>query len=177
MTDIPLFFALCLIVFILFLLSASGLFSASETAFLSTSKARLYSQARQGDKRAIRLLKLVENLERLVGTILICNNLVNILATSLTTAVLTSFFGDAGVVYATVVMTLLIVIYAEVLPKLLAIKKSEEIARFMVPLMTLLVRIISPLTRSIEWIAKSSLKSVGVRISPETHLTGSLEEL
>ena len=174
---VSLVFTIGLVLFIFILLGASGVFSASETAFLSTSKARLYTQARQGNNRALRVLKLVENLERLVGTILICNNLVNILATSLATAFLTSFFGEAGILYATLLMTLLVVIYAEVLPKLLAIKKSDQITRFIAPLMTALVRAISPLTITIEWIAKNSLKFMGVRIDPDTHLTSSLEEL
>lgn len=175
MIDIPLSYILVLFVGMLVLLS--GLFSASETAFLAASKARLYTQARQGNKKALRVLRLVEKLERLVGTVLICNNLVNILATSLTTATLTYFFGEAGVLYATVMMTILIVIYAEVVPKLLAINKSEQIARFVAPLMTVLVKVISPLTVTIEWIAKGSLKMLGVRVDPGTHLTSSLEEL
>lgn len=162
---------------ILGLLSLSGVFSASETAFLSSSKARLYTQARQGDQRALSVLKLIDQIERLVGTILICNNLVNILATSLTTAFLTSLFGDAGVLYATMIMTFLIVLYAEVMPKLLAIKKSDEVSRFVTPLMTILVRLISPLTITIEWAAKGCLTLFGLRIDPDTHLTKSVEEL
>lgn len=169
--------AMGMVFIILVLLGLSGLFSSAETAFLSVSKARLYTQSRQGNRRALRVLKLVEKMERLVGTILICNNMVNILATSLTTAFLTSLFGDAGVLYATIIMTFLIVIYAEVMPKLLAIKKADEVARVVAPVMTFLVKMVSPLTVTIEWAAKGCLTLFGLRIDPDTHLTKSVDEL
>ncbi|MFN9959532.1 MAG: CNNM domain-containing protein, partial [bacterium] len=85
--------------------------------------------------------------------------------------------GEAGVVYATFVVTILIVIYAEVVPKLIAINKGDRVTRFMEPLISLLVKVISPITRAIEWIAKRSLALIGVRIDPDTHLSSPLDEL
>ncbi|MCE2951384.1 MAG: HlyC/CorC family transporter [Alphaproteobacteria bacterium] len=168
-----LFLSFCVIA----LIGLSAFFSASETAFVATSKARLIAQIRKGNKKAVAIKKLVDRLETLIGTILICNTLVNTLAASLTTALLTDLLGEAGVVYATFVVTILIVIYAEVVPKLIAINKGDRVTRFMEPLISLLVKVISPITRAIEWIAKRSLALIGVRIDPDTHLSSPLDEL
>ena len=169
--------AILLVLCVLALVVASAFFSASETAFLATSKARLHTQARKGNKRAQAIKRLVDKLENLVGTILLCNTLINTMAASLTSALFTMFFGDAGVIYATLLLSPLLVIYAEVLPKLIAINRGDKVTHFMEPLISFFVKVVSPITRLIEWIAKRSLSLVGVRIDPETHLTSSLEEL
>ncbi len=172
-TPMILFLSFCVIA----LIGLSAFFSASETAFVATSKARLIAQIRKGNKRAVAIKKLVDRLETLIGTILICNTLVNTLAAALTTALLTDLLGEAGVVYATFVVTILIVIYAEVVPKLIAINKGDHVTRFMEPMISLLVKVISPFTQAIEWIAKRSLALIGVRIDPDTHLSSPLDEL
>jgi Mg2+/Co2+ transporter CorB len=98
------------------LLVLSAFFSGSETSLTAASMPRMHTLARQGDRRAHLVNSLWERKERLIGAILLGNNLVNIMASALATGVLIGLFGDAGVAYATIVMTLLVLIFAEVLP-------------------------------------------------------------
>ena len=116
------------IVAILFLLVLSAFFSGSETALTAASRGKLHAQADKGNRGAKRALQITEDNERLIGSVLLGNNLVNILATSLATALFTSLFGESGVALATLVMTLLVLIFAEVLPKTYAITQPENAA-------------------------------------------------
>jgi len=116
---------------ILFLLLCSGFFSGSETALTAASRGKLRNLADKGNggaKGAARALVLKEDNERLIGGILLGNNLVNILATSLATALFTALLGESGVAVATLVMTALVLIFAEVLPKTYAINDPETVA-------------------------------------------------
>ena len=113
---------------ILFLLVLSGFFSGSETALTAASRGKLRSQADKGSRGAERALRITEDNERLIGSVLLGNNLVNILAASLATSIFTRAFGESGVALATLVMTLLVLIFAEVLPKTYAITNSERAA-------------------------------------------------
>ena len=113
---------------IILLLIASAFFSGSETALTAASRGKLRSAADKGSKGAGQALVVTEDNERLIGSVLLGNNVVNILATSLATAVLTKLFGQNGVAVATLVMTLLVLIFAEVLPKTLAITYPETVA-------------------------------------------------
>lgn len=106
---------------ILILLILSGFFSGSETALTAASRGKLRSAADRGSKGAQQALDITEDNERLIGSVLLGNNVVNILATSLATALLTKVFGQNGVAAATLIMTLLVLIFAEVLPKTYAI--------------------------------------------------------
>ncbi len=102
---------------ILGLLVLSGFFSGSETALTAASRGKLRMQADKGNRGAARALDITEDNERLIGSVLLGNNLVNILAASLATALFTRAFGESGVALATLVMTLLVLVFAEVLPK------------------------------------------------------------
>src|SRR5690606_21071746 len=106
---------------ILVLLAMSAFFSGSETALTGATRSKLRAQADRGDGGAERALKITEDNERLIGALLLGNNVVNILAASLATALLTRAFGDKGVAVATLVMTTLVLIFSEVLPKTYAI--------------------------------------------------------
>jgi len=121
---------LALIGIILSLLVCSGFFSSSETSLTAASRVRMHAAEKEGDKRATVVTKLLNMRERLLGGILLGNNLVNILASVLTTALFTNLFGTGGtaLVLATVVMTLLILIFAEVLPKTYAISQPDKLA-------------------------------------------------
>ena len=112
---------------ILLLLVLSAFFSGSETALTAASRGKLRAQADKGSKGAEKALVITEDNERLIGSVLLGNNLVNILATSLATALFTRVFGDSGVALATLIMTVLVLVFAEVLPKTYAIIYSEEI--------------------------------------------------
>ncbi len=113
------------------LLIFSGLFSASETAITGASHARIHQKARQGHPRAGIAEFLIEQREKLIAAILLGNNLVNILASVLATAVFLRLFGEAGIVYATIVMTILIVSFSELLPKTLALIRPDNALLFL----------------------------------------------
>ena len=95
---------------ILVLISLSGFFSGSETALTAVSKARMHALEKEGNKRAIRVNKLTENKDRLIGALLLGNNLVNILASAIATVFFINLVGEAGVVYATLIMTLIVLV-------------------------------------------------------------------
>ncbi len=115
-----------LLVFLLILIILSGLLSGSETALTATSKPRILLKYKKGDKRAGFVLKILNNLENVISSLLLSNNLVNILASSLATAVLYDIFGVTGIFYATLIMTILIVIFAEILPKTYSLNRPTR---------------------------------------------------
>ncbi|MBL4768121.1 MAG: DUF21 domain-containing protein, partial [Rhodobacteraceae bacterium] len=113
---------------IVILLVISAFFSGSETALTAASRSKLRIQADKGSLGAKRALLITEDNERLIGSVLLGNNLVNILAASLATALFTRTFGESGIALATMVMTLLVLVFAEVLPKTYAIINAESAA-------------------------------------------------
>lgn len=160
---------------IVLLLALSALFSGTETAITGASQARLHGMEEHGDRRARIAHDLLEHRERLIGTLLISNNLVNTLAAALATNVLLRIFGDAGVAYATVIMTLLLVIFAEVLPKTYAIRHPESLSRAVAPLALGLLWVVGPLTSLVQFFVNGILRLFGG--SPTTSLDTSLEVL
>ena len=127
----------------------SGFFSGSETALTAASRSKLRAQADKGLKSAARALKLTENTEKLIGAILLGNNFANILAASLATHLFTSIYGESGVLYATLVMTFLIVVFAEVMPKIYAIGNPELAATRVSPIIAPIVLIFGPIIISL----------------------------
>ena len=132
------------IAIILGLLCCSAFFSGSETALTAASRASLHRMAAQGKRGAATASRLTEDNERLIGAILLGNNLVNILAASLATALFTALLGEAGVAWATLVMTLLVLIFAEVLPKTYAITNAETAASAVAPIIKVVISLLSP---------------------------------
>ena len=128
------------------LIVLSGFFSGAETALTGVS-ARIRELARQGDWRAGIVEKLRERKDLLLGTILIGNNLVNILAAALATSLALHFFGAQGVLWATLVMTVATVVFAEVLPKSWALMRADKTALWVAPLLRPLVFVLQPITR------------------------------
>lgn len=116
------------IVAVLVLLAMSGFFSGSETSLTAASRARMHQLEQGGDKRAASVNRLLADQEGLIGAILLGNNLVNILASALTTSLFISLFGQSGVAIATAVMTALVLVFAEVLPKTYAITRPDQMA-------------------------------------------------
>jgi len=149
---------------VLLLLCFSGFFSGSETALTAASRARMHAAERDGDKRAGIVSKLLNMRERLLGGILLGNNMVNILASVLTTAVFTNIFGDGGVALAgaTIVMTLLILIFAEVLPKTYAISQPDKMALRVARPIDLIVKIFAPVVSVVQLIVNGTLRLFGV---------------
>ncbi len=159
------------------LLILSAFFSGSETALTAASRARLHHLARKGNRRAQIVDALSEEKDRLIGAILLGNNLVNILASALATSILIGFFGDAGVVYATIAMTALILIFAEILPKTYALKNADRSALAVAPAVRVIVAFLSPVTRSLQIVVRLTLKLFGVNIGSSQSLTSAAEEI
>ena len=132
---------------VLFLMVAfSAYFSATETAFTSLNRIRLKSKADAGDRRAARTLALAEDYDRLLSTILIGNNIVNISASTLGTVLFTKHVGTAyGPAVSTIVLTVVILIFGEISPKSLAKEQPEAFAMFSAPILRLLMLILRPL--------------------------------
>jgi Mg2+/Co2+ transporter CorB len=162
---------------ILFLLMLSAFFSGSETALTAMSRAAIHRQAEQGSRGAKSALKLSEDSERLIGAILLGNNAVNILAASLATALFTAWFGEHGVAWATLVMTALVLIFAEVLPKTYAITNPEPVAMRVAPVITVLVRVFAPIVTVVRLIVRLTLRAFGVRADPNAHAFAAFEEI
>lgn len=148
---------------ILLLLICSAIFSGSETALTTANRGKLHKRAERGDPGAKRALRLTEDKERLIGAILLGNNLVNILAASLATMFFTVVLGDGGVAVATVVMTALVLIFSEVLPKTYAITNSEAVARRVSDFMSLVVMIGAPIVTVVQFLVRGILRLFGVR--------------
>ena len=166
--------------FVILLLCMSGFFSGSETALTAASRVRMHSLEREGDKRAARVNKLLLNRESLIGAILLGNNLVNILATSIATVTLTSWFGEAGVGAATAVMTVLVLIFAEVLPKTYAISNADNMAMGVSRPVTWLVKSLSWIVMIVQVIVNFTLRLFGVKtdegmVSAEEEIRGAID--
>lgn len=132
---------------IMILVMCSAFFSGTETAFSSVSKIRIRNKAENGDKRAKKALYVAENYDKALSTILVGNNVVNIAASALSTILFVSFLGDAmGTVVSTVVLTLVVLVCGEVLPKNLAIENNEKICLSAAPVLIFLMAIFTPLT-------------------------------
>jgi Mg2+/Co2+ transporter CorB len=162
---------------IVVLLVLSGFFSGSETALTAASRPRMHSLAKQGDRRAAIVLALLGRNERLIGGILLGNNLVNILASALATSLLVRIFGEAGVVYATLVMTLLVLVFAEVLPKTWALNHADNMSLRVAPAARILVAVLAPITHSIYVIVRTTLKPFGIVLGVELGREQAEEEL
>lgn len=151
-----------IIIFILLLLS--GFFSGSETALTAASKVRMTTREKEGDERAALVNKIREKKDRLIGALLLGNNLVNILASALATSILIKVFGEAGVVYATLVMTMLVLIFAEVLPKTYALHHAESMSMRIAPIIRIVVIVFAPITEMVTWIVRNVLRIFGVDV-------------
>ncbi len=134
---------LALVVILIFI---SAIFACSETAIVAVSRAKIHRMANEGNKKAKKLEKLLKNREKVISTMLAGNNAINILASSIATSALIKLFGEAGLLYATVIMTLAVLIFAEILPKTLAIKSADNIALALAPLINFLVKVFFPFT-------------------------------
>lgn len=162
---------------ILALLILSGFFSGSETALTAASRGKLKSQAEKGSKGAERALHITEDSERLIGAVLLGNNLVNILAASLATALFTRLFGESGVALATLVMTALVLIFAEVLPKTYAISNAERAAALVSAPIQMIVTVFSPMVNFVRLIVRGVLRLFGLRIDPDSRIMSMRDEI
>ncbi|HHX90900.1 MAG TPA: HlyC/CorC family transporter [Paracoccus sp.] len=162
-------------IFILLLMSA--FFSGSETALTASSRGKLRARADKGSKGAETALEITEDGERLIGAVLLGNNTVNILSASLATALFSRMFGDSGVALATLVMTLTILIFSEVLPKTYAITNPEAAAsKVALPLRWIII-VLTPLVVAVRLLVRGILFVFGVRTDPDSAVLSYHEEI
>jgi Mg2+/Co2+ transporter CorB len=162
-------------IFLLLLISA--FFAAAETGLTAASRARMRHLEEQGSKRAGLVNRLRAQKERVIGAILLGNNLVNISASALATSVLIAAYGEAGIAYATVVMTALVVIFTEVLPKTYAILHPDRLAMTLASAIRVSVWLLWPLTRAVHAIVAGILKLSGESSRSSQRLISAAEEI
>lgn len=162
---------------IVILLLLSAFFSGSETALTAASRPRMHHLEKSGSARARIVNRLREQQERLIGALLLGNNLVNILASALATSLLIGWFGNAGVAYATATMTILVLVFAEVLPKTIALGNADRVALVVAPWLRPIVAALSPASRTIQKIVHLTLRLFRVDLSSHTSDAAREEEL
>ena len=153
-----------LVAIILLLILASAFFSSAETALTAASDARMRQLAGKGNRRAKLVERLRDDREGLIGSILIGNNAVNVIASALATSLFISVLDDAGVLWATITMTVVLVVFAEVMPKTYALNHSDKYALLIAPAVRLVVIVLSPLSIALRMLANSL---IGARRSDE----------
>src|SRR3954470_15537520 len=165
-------------------LLVSAFFAASETALIGASRASMLRLSKQGNRDADVVSSLMGMRERLIGALLLGNNIANIGASALATGIFTAWFGEVGVLYATGVMTAMVVIFAEVLPKTIAINGPDRVALLVARPMKLMVYVLGPLLTVIEAIVRLLMNERGMKIghnqpvlSPTERLRGAVDLL
>jgi Mg2+/Co2+ transporter CorB len=149
---------------IVLLLLFSAFFSGSETSLTAVSRARMLQLEKEGRGAARRVNHLTEDRERLIGAILLGNNLVNILASSIAAAVFLRLFGEAGVAYATLIMTMLVLIFAEVLPKTYALSNPDRFAQAVSAPISVFVLLFAPIVAAVQAIVRGTLRIFGANV-------------
>lgn len=168
-------FLALLIVFVCLLLSF--FFAGSETALTASSRARMLRLEKNGNEQAGLVNRLLASRERLIGALLLGNNVVNIAASSLTTSILYATFGSAGVLYATILVTVAVVVFSEILPKTAAINNPDRIALLVAKPMYVVVRLFGPVLMAVEALVRVLLRLVGIRIGENQPILSAHEEL
>jgi Mg2+/Co2+ transporter CorB len=158
-------------------LLCSAFFSAGETAFTGASRSRMLMLEKGGDKRAKLVNRLLAMRERFIGTVLIGNNIVNIGVSAFATSVLVALFGDGGAIYATVIMSVLVIVFAEVMPKTVAISSPDSVSLLLSRPMSWVVALLGPLAIAIERLVRLMLRPFGIHIGKNTPILSASEEI
>jgi len=159
------------------LLLISAFFSGSETALTAASRGVLKAQADKGSRGAKAALEVTDDSERMIGALLLGNNIANILSAALTTALLTDLFGSKGVAIATVMVTVLVLVFAEVLPKTVAIISPVPVAILVGPGVKLLIMLFTPIVTTVRGFVRLILRLFGLRADPNRHILALREEI
>ena len=165
-------------------IALSAFFACGETAMTAASRARMHGLARNGDGRAETVNRLLNKRSRLIGAMLLGNTIVNIGASAFTTNVLTGCCGDAGVIYATIIMTVLLLIFAEVLPKTIGVNFPDGTALTLARPIAFFVYVLGPVLAAVEFVVGGVLRLFGLRagehssvLSPQDELMSTVELL
>jgi Mg2+/Co2+ transporter CorB len=165
-------------VVIIALLVIAGVFSAAETSLTAVSRGRMHLLEREGDKAARRVNLLISDQETMIGAVLLCYNLINILSSALATYIIEKLEpGPWGVALATAVMTVLVVVFVEVLPKTLAIVHPDDVARSLSGPMLVTVRLLGPVIFAVQSVVRRTLRLFGVNLNPQADSNAAHEEI
>jgi Mg2+/Co2+ transporter CorB len=162
---------------VILFLCFSAFFSGSETALTAASRARMHALEGNGDHRAATVNRLLSARERLIGSLLVGNNIVNVGVSSFATVVLVGFFGDAGAIYATILLSIVLIIFGEVTPKTLAIIKPDQVAVAVARPVSWAVTLFTPIVVAVEAVVRLILLPFGVRIGANQSLLTAHEEI
>jgi Mg2+/Co2+ transporter CorB len=162
---------------VIVLLAASGFFALSETALTGASRASMLRLSKQGNREADVVSSLFNMRERLIGALLLGNNIANIGASALATGIMTAWFGDVGVLYATGVMTVLVVIFAEVLPKTIAINAPDRVSLVVARPMRVTMFVLGPLLAVIEAVVRVLMRLIGFKVGANQPILSPIERL
>ncbi len=162
---------------IVLLIALSAFFNGAETSLTAHSRARMHALEQEGNAQAALVNRLLQKPEKMIGTILIGNTLVDVLAAALASGLAVLLVGEVGVVYATAVMTLLIVIFAAVLPKTYALAYSDRVALLVAPIMRVVIVVLNPVTVAIEFIVRWFLRLTPSKLDDEANILAAHEEL
>ncbi|MDX2157508.1 MAG: HlyC/CorC family transporter [Hyphomicrobiaceae bacterium] len=162
---------------ILVLLVLSAFFNGSETALTAASRARMHALEQEGNSRAGIVNELIRHPEKMIGAILIGNTVVDVLAASLATGLGVALFGPAGIVYATTLVSLCIIIFSSVLPKSYAMASSDKAALSVAPILRRIVWLLTPVTIAIEFVVRQLLKLTPSKADDEANILAAHEEI
>jgi Mg2+/Co2+ transporter CorB len=162
---------------VLGLVALNAFFSLAETALTAASRARMTQLEKEGDNGAARVNRLNENRERMIGAVLLGANFVTIAASAIAATIFSAQFGELGPLISTAVLTPVLLIFGEVLPKTYAISFADKIARLVALPIEVMVRVLAPIVLSVQWIVAQSLKAFGVKVVPTIDSAAAHEEL
>lgn len=162
---------------IFMLIVLSGFFNASETALTAASRARMHALEEDGNMPAALVNKVLSRPEKMIGTVLLGNTLVDVLAAALASNIAVHLYGEVGVAYATGIITILIVIFAAVLPKTYALAYADRVALLVAPIMQGLIYILTPFTQAIEFIVRHILILTPGKADDEANILAAHEEI
>ncbi len=164
-------------IIVVVLIAFTALFAAAETALTAVSRSTIYQMEQEGDRRAKTVNRLLGRRERLISTVLLGNTLINILASALATSAMIEAFGERGIVYATGIMTVLILIYGEILPKTFALLYSTSTALNLAWPMSILVTIVTPFNIVVHSIVNGTMHLFGVATETNRSAQQTIAEL
>jgi Mg2+/Co2+ transporter CorB len=162
---------------ILILIALSAFFNGSETALTAASRARMHALEQEGNPRARLVNRVLSSPEKMIGAVLLGNTLVDVLASALASGLAVTLVGEVGVVYATAIMTILIVIFASVLPKTYALASPDNAALLVAPVMRAVIVVLTPLTIAIEHIVRQILKLTPSGADDAANILAAREEI
>lgn len=165
------------LVIILICFSLSAFFSGSETALTAASRARMHTLEANGDLRAGLINRMFRKRESLIGALLIGNNIANTAAAALATGVLLKIFGDAGILYATIAVSIFVIFFSEILPKTIAINFPDRMALLVARPVSWVVTVLGPLPTVIEALIRSLLSLFGMRVGAVSNVLSAIDEL